>query len=54
MCAIVGLSPLEVDCDTQWLIVQDTEGMINTPSRGWVSGLAMYNFTKYPVSDFYP
>ncbi len=54
MCAIVGLSPLEIDCDTQWLIVQDTEGMIKSPTKGWVSGLAVYNFSKYPVSDFYP
>jgi len=54
MCAIVGLSPVEVDCDTKWVLLQDTELMVNTPTHGWVSGIAMYDFKKYPISEFYP
>jgi len=54
MCVIVGLSPVEVDCDNKWLLIQDTEIMVNSPHKGWVSGLAVYDFKNNPVSEFYP
>ena len=54
MCAIIGLSPVEVDCDNKWLLIQDTEMMVNSPLHGWVSGLAMYDIENYPISEFYP
>ena len=54
MCVIVGLSPLEVDCDNKWLLVQDTKQMVDSPSHGWVSGLAMYDIKNHPISEFYP
>ena len=51
MCAIVGLSPVEVDCDNQWLLIQDTQIMV-PPFND--KGIAIYNYTKYPVSKYYP
>ena len=50
MCAIVGLSPVEVDCNTQWLLIQDDQIMVATGDKG----VAVYNFTKFPVSNYYP
>ena len=51
MCAIVGLSPVEVDCDNQWVLIQDSEifiPVINTKV------LAVYDIDKFPITDFYP
>ena len=50
MCAIVGLSPVEVDCDNQWVVVQDTE--IAIPLGG--KGIAVYNPNYLPITEFYP
>jgi len=50
MCAIVGLSPVEVDCDTQWLLIQDDQIMVPTGGKG----IAVYDFKKFPVSEYYP
>ncbi len=49
MCMIVGLSPVEIDCDTQWVIVQDTGMFI--PDGG--KGLAVYDYKKFPITDIY-
>ncbi len=50
MCAIVGLSPVEVDCDNQWLLIQDTGIAVATGDKG----VAVYNTKKFPVSEYYP
>ncbi len=50
MCAIVGLSPVEVDCNTQWLLIQDTGIAVATGDKG----VAVYNTNEYPVSKYYP
>ena len=50
MCAIVGLSPVEVDCDNQWVVVQDTEIVVEA-SNG--KGIAVYDYDKYPITDYY-
>ncbi len=58
MCAIVGLSPVEVDCNTQWLLIQ--EDNIVAPfinEKGQIAnnkGIAVYNYTKNPVGNTYP
>ena len=58
MCAIVGLSPVEVDCNTQWLIIQDTDMFAPyTNEFGNTShwkGSTIYNYEKNPVTDTYP
>ena len=51
MCAIVGLSPVEVDCDNQWVLVQDSG--IFLPVMG-TKGLSAYDIDKFPITDFYP
>ncbi len=50
MCAIIGVSPVEVDCDTQWLLIQDDQMMVATGDKG----VAVYDTKKYPVSKYYP
>jgi len=58
MCAIVGLSPVEVDCDTRWLVIQDTSKFSpfvdeNGNISYWM-GTSVYNYEKNPVTDTYP
>jgi len=58
MCAIVGLSPVEVDCNTQWLLIQDDNmfaPFINEDDMiSYHKGTAVYNYTRNPVGDTYP
>ncbi|KKL07094.1 hypothetical protein LCGC14_2589440, partial [marine sediment metagenome] len=50
MCVIVGLSPLEVDCDNQWLLIQEDGLSVATGDKG----VAAYDTEKHPVSRYYP
>ena len=58
MCAIVGLSPVEVDCNTQWLLIQ--EDSFVAPFRNengmitYYKGTAVYDYARNPVGNTYP
>jgi len=58
MCAIVGLSPVEVDCNTQWLLIQEDSFVAPFINENgmmfYYKGTAVYNYSKNPVGDTYP
>ncbi len=58
MCAIVGLSPVEVDCNDKWLLVQEDNIVVpfrdETGQIQYFKGTSVYNYKKNPVSDTYP
>jgi len=50
MCSILALSPLVVDCDTQWVVIEDTRILIFNTNKG----IAVYNYTALPITTAYP
>lgn len=50
MCSILSLSPLAVDCDTQWVVIEDTSIFIFDSNKG----IAVYNYTALPITTAYP